>query len=92
MICTHSNIINHCDVIMSGHCDVILIDLLWPNRSSFREHISVYHIKTGHSMEYICLEQVMNTTVIAAWTLCPFCLIWSLSWCQNGLEYVKDVV
>ncbi len=47
-----SNIITHCDVIMSGYCDVILIDLHWPDLSMFREHIPVYHIKTGHSMEY----------------------------------------
>ncbi len=26
-----SNIITHCDDIMSGHCDVILIDLHWPD-------------------------------------------------------------
>ncbi len=54
VICTHSNtnnithcdftmaipknVISHCNVIMSDHCDVA-------------EHILVYHIKTGHSME-----------------------------------------
>ncbi len=40
-----------CDVIMSGHCDVILIDRYWPDWSPFGEHIPVYHIKTSHSME-----------------------------------------
>ncbi len=42
-----SNVITHCDVTMNDHCDVILIDLHWP----FRDHLPVYHIKTGHSME-----------------------------------------
>ncbi len=26
-----SNFITHCDIIMIGHCDVILIDLDWPD-------------------------------------------------------------
>ncbi len=26
-----SNVTTHCDVIMSDHCDVILIDLHWPD-------------------------------------------------------------
>ncbi len=45
-----NNIIAHCDVIMSGHCDVILIDLHWPDGSPFGDHILVYHIKSGHSI------------------------------------------
>ncbi len=39
---TPSNAINHCDFIMSGYCDVILIDLHWPDLSPFGEHIPVY--------------------------------------------------
>ncbi len=73
-VCTHCNIITHCDITMVvpsniiSHYDVTmsissndvithyewplsLIDLQWPPGSSFREHLSVYHIKTRHSME-----------------------------------------
>ncbi len=66
MTCTHSNIISncditmdvpsniisHCDVTMNDYCDVILIDLHCPDCSPFRDHLPVYHIKTGDSMEY----------------------------------------
>ncbi len=72
MIYTHSNIITdcditidvpsnisiHCDIIISGHCDVILIDLHWPNGSLFRDHLPVhlYHIKTDHIYGIIVKE------------------------------------
>ncbi len=43
--------ITQCDVVMSGHYDVILIDLHWPDWSPFGDHILVYQIKSGHVME-----------------------------------------
>ncbi len=87
-----SNVITHCDVTMSGHCDVILIDLLWPDWSSdhhIGDLISLYHIKIGHSMEYHILpgkNLVTNTGIIKCvvptlvWYIClPFLTLHSNS-------------
>ncbi len=40
----NSNVITYCDVIMSDHCDVILIDFHWPDWSPFGDQIPVYHV------------------------------------------------
>ncbi len=68
-----SNMITHCDAITSGHCDVILIDLHWPDWSPFREHIPVYHIiewnnMTSQSIQYNKSFAVMLQYISAVFT------------------------
>ncbi len=55
--------ITHCDVIMSDHCDTILLDLHLPDWSPFGDHIPVNHIKSGHIYIHTYKDTYIHTYV-----------------------------